>query len=65
MPVAESEVEYSLGIPEGMPLDFAAMDEQPQEPETPVVPPPTKPSKPIVGIIYPPPEVRSKFQTLF
>jgi hypothetical protein len=66
MPVAESEVEFSTGIPDGMPLEFLQMGEQEEpEEEAPLLllqqQVAVKPTKPIVGIIYPPPEVRSKF----
>ncbi|ODM95504.1 Splicing factor 3A subunit 1 [Orchesella cincta] len=54
MPVAEAEL-VSLGLPDG----FTADEDVAQE-TTAVVPSgPSKPNKPIVGIIYPPPEVRN------
>lgn len=55
MPVAEAE-EVPLGVLDGFSMEE---DEAPMEAVAPVGP--LKSNKPIVGIIYPPPEVRSKF----
>lgn len=56
MPVAEAE-EAQLGASDG----FTTGDEEMHQEIIAVVPAaPSKPNKPLVGIIYPPPEVRSK-----
>lgn len=55
MPVADAD-DLTLGLPDG----FTADEEALQETAALAPPGPPKPSKPLVGIIYPPPEVRSK-----
>lgn len=54
MPVAETD-DLELGVPDG----FTADEEMLQESAAVIPAGPPKPNKPIVGIIYPPPEVRS------